>query len=121
MGVLGANGTCKSGTCLRTSESPFVLLLPDALLRAPASGKRAHALHALSFFAYVPRPSRLASFSDGALGTHLNMIIFKIPIVITAGGLWILMMFLVDATNLIAQVCSPILLASHHRSLTLVF
>jgi hypothetical protein len=126
VGVLGAIGTCKFSTCLRAS--PFVILLPDTLLRA--IGKRAHALHALSFFASqsvlvstsrcVPRPSRLASFSDGALGTHLSMIIFKIPIVITAGGLWLLMMFLIRIANLIAQVCSSIPLASHHpsRSLT---
>jgi hypothetical protein len=129
VGTLGATGTCKSGTCLRTS--PFVFLLPDTHLRA--IGKRAHALHALrlSFFASqsvlvstlgcVPRPYRLASFSDGTLGTHPSMIIFKIPIVITTGGLWLLMMFLIDITNLIAQVvCSSIPLAtgSHHRSLT---
>jgi len=81
--VVGATGTCMSSTCMRTS--PFVLLLPDTLLRA--IGNRAHAFHTLSFFASqsvlvstlgcVPRPSRLASFSDGALGAHLSMIIFK--------------------------------------------
>jgi hypothetical protein len=45
------------------------------------------------------------------------MIIFKIPVVITTGGLWLLMMFLIDITNLIAQVCSSIPLVSRRRRL----
>ena len=125
VGVLGATGICRSSTCLCTSS--FVPLLPDTLRRA--IGKQEYILHALLFFASrstlvstsgcVPRLSTCFIF-DGALGTYpsLSMLIFKIPVVITTGGLWLVMMFLIDITNLIAQVCSSFPLVSHYRSVT---
>ncbi len=84
----------------------------DTLLRA--IGKRAHALHVLSFFAsqcilistiaYVPR---VAGFdSDGPLGTPSSMIVFKVHPVVPTRALWLFMMFLIGLFGLIAQVCS---------------
>lgn len=83
---MGPDGEHLNGTCLRTS--PFVLSLPDTLLVTPRNWEANKCtsdpviLHLAkctgSTSGCIPRPSRLASFSDGTHGTRLSMIIFKI-------------------------------------------
>jgi hypothetical protein len=45
-------------------------------------------------------------FSDGSLGTHSSMIVFKVHPVVPTRALWLFMMFLIGLFGLIAQVCS---------------
>ena len=82
----------------------------DTLLRA--IGKRAHALHILSFFSLlcfwfstIGCVARLLAcfVSDGP---HPSMIVFNIPPVIPKRESWIVMMFLNGIFALIGQVCS---------------